>query len=759
MKSLDRRDFLSGILASGASLAAASALPRNEAAADTESQPAAPQNHKGAQAHESAIDFRYSPIEYQTAFCFPDDPHKSLVNQAGQLLYGYDGPAGINYFPLKVGFALRGMMTPKVIGQNLESPTIPIVRTTLAYPQVSVELTAFATNLASEGRVDNVILDVTAHSDAPVDFSAVVSIDCNEEVDLEEKDGVLIVIDRKSRQVLLVGKALTGAAVASGAAGTFALDLDRPHKLTLHRGQAAKATPYRAFFRLPQAKQNTASIVAGISDPESLLDSCRVFWTAWQAYRAPVAWSVPGRQGEFIEACARNILQAREVRGGKLTFQVGPTCYRGLWVVDGNFILEAARYLGLDKEALAGLRTTWDGQLSTGQVLGGGGKEHWKDTAIAMFTLVRQCELSQDWRLLRELEPQVAHAIAFLRALKTLAVRQGSALGGYGLLAKGFADGGIGEVRDEFTNTLWALAGLKAIAEAAQSQHIDSLKDAALLYAELQAAFAMAAPREMRRYATGFDYLPMVLKNDPDWELSDDWDRPRPQSAQWALSQAIYPGRVFDPQDPVVRGHARLMQAVTREGIPAETGWSHHHSVWNYNAAFVAEVYLWLGMRQAAHDTFIGFLNHASPQYCWREEQPLQNALVSSYVGDMPHNWASAECIRYVRHMLALEDGAHLRLLAGVTAAELAAGKPYRLAGTPTRFGRLNMNLEPLDRGQGWRLAFEREPGPLPAQLSLPAELGADVHFDRIEGAAARIAGDLVLVDSSASRWTAFWKS
>ena len=164
-------------------------------------------------------------------------------------------------------------------------------------------------------------------------------------------------------------------------------------------------------------------------------------------------------------------------------------------------------------------------------------------------------------------------------------------------------------------------------------------------------------------------------------------------------------------------------------------------------------------MKQAAHDTFIGFLNHASPQYCWREEQPLQNALVGSYVGDMPHNWASAECIRYTRHMLALEDATHLRLLAGITAGELAPEKEYVLTATPTRFGRLNLRFEPLDHGQGWRLKFERESGPVPEKVSLPARLSSRFHFTQIEGAHSRAEGDLVLVDTSASRWTAFWKA
>ena len=55
------------------------------------------------------------------------------------------------------------------------------------------------------------------------------------------------------------------------------------------------------------------------------------------------------------DACARNIQQAREIKDGRKTFQVGPTVYRGLWVVDGNFLLEAARYLAEKKIRLVGI--------------------------------------------------------------------------------------------------------------------------------------------------------------------------------------------------------------------------------------------------------------------------------------------------------------------------------------------------------------------------------------------------------------------
>jgi len=762
MRTIDRRKFLGGALATGSVLASNALIsephaqePVQQATPHGESVPAA-----AVSEHITPIDFRYSPVIRQTAFCFPDDSHKSLVNQKGDLLYDFAGGSSLTDFPLMAGFVLNGMHSSKVLSQELESPTIPIVRTAHEYPGISMMLTTFATNDGAEGRVDNVIVDVTPNSGGTVNIEPLIELVTTDKFDVVEKDGVLSMLHRDSREVLLVGRV---PAHASEHGTTFGMDFSgqsrRSQRIKLGHGQASKSTPYRAFFRFPQAKQETTTIVAGLADPERCLESCRSFWKSWSAFRQPVAWEIPGRRGEFVEACARNILQAREVVNDKLTFQVGPTRYRGLWVVDGNFILEAARYLGYDKDAEEGLRTTWSKQQDSGQIVARGGGNHWKDTAIAMFTLVRQCELSQDWTLLRELEPQVVHAIGFLRSLQASATKENSALGRYGLLPKGFADGGVGGIRDEFTNTVWVLAGLKAIADVAERQKIESLSDAREFSNQLEAAFLKAAQREMRSYEGKFDYLPMVLKDDPEWELPDPWDRPRPQSAQWALSHSIFPGRVFDAQHPIVRGHVQLMQAIAKEDIPAETGWLPHEAVWTYNAPFVAEIYLWLGMKQAAHDTFTGFLNHASPQYCWREEQPLQNALIGSYVGDMPHNWASAECIRYIRHILALEDGANLRLLAGITEGELSAGKPYALRGTPTRFGRLDLNLEPLDKGQRWRLSVHRDKGPDPVSISVPAVLGGNLQLTRAEGVQLKRSGDTVTIDPTSRQWSLTWKA
>ena len=189
-----------------------------------------------------------------------------------------------------------------------------------------------------------------------------------------------------------------------------------------------------------------------------------------------------------------------------------------------------------------------------------------------------------------------------------------------------------------------------------------------------------------------------------------------------------------------MRGHIALLQSCTQEDVPTETGWLWHDSLWTYNASFAAHVYLWAGLRDWAHRTFTGFLNHASPLYCWREEQPLQHALVGQDWGDMPHNWASAECVRYLRHMLALEDGKSLRLLNGITAAELIPTAHYSLQNSPTRFGRINLELEPAG-AQGWRLRFDRASGLSPVVRFIAGKHRRRCEVKKVIGAGSKING------------------
>jgi hypothetical protein len=752
MSETTRREFLrevsvglgtAAVAGSSPILAGASNLAANEVegkASSTESL-----------SPSTSIDFRYSPLAYQTAYCFPDDPHKSLIGQGGELRCGHPGQGGgIAYFPEVVEFSLAGMEDNHVGWQRLEAPGIPIVHTRLDRPEAFLHLTTFATRRANEGRVDNVILEIEPRTQHELAAVPLVILRTKREAELQStREGAVLRLDNEQAPPFL----LCDRSFASSQAGGVELTY------SMNAAVISAGRPFRCFLRFPQEGQEVEKLHDGLAHPTQLLAEAREYWQNWKPFEGDVSLKLPGPHGEFLMACARNIQQAREVKGGKLTFQVGPTVYRGLWVVDGNFLLEAARYLGYDAGAQEGLDATWLHQEASGGVFAGGGSGMWKDTGIAMFTLVRQAELSQDWSYFRSMQTNVARAVKFLEAKRDEARTDGSVNGHYGLLAPGVGDGGLGGTHSEFTNTVWVLAGLKAVTEATERLGLPDPAGAKQFYAELRSAFLAAAQKEMRHHPDGFEYLPMLVNEDPEWTAPNEWDRPRPQTAQWALSHAIYPGLVFAKDDPIVQGHIRLMQACTQEDIPAETGWLPHGGVWNYNAGFVAHVYLWAGLADWARSTFTGFLNHASPLYCWREEQPVRGSLTADYIGDMPHNWASAECVRFLRHILALEDGRDLRLLAGVGEFELAGREPMSAVQSPTRFGRIDLSLEPLDRHDGWRLKFRRGTGPEPENVHLPATLGSGWRFDKITGAEVRKQGVILLVTPSAASWEVVWRA
>ncbi len=652
-------------------------------------------------------------------------------------------------FGTVIEFSLAGFQDDKIVRQWIESPATPIVHTLIDRPAARFELITFATRHPGEGRVDNVLLSVKSKS-GRVAVLPKIHIRTCDRLELENYTVPSATVRRQgSESPLLV------AAQLNSNLGSCMLWEEDGFTLYLTHGEATEEAAARYFIRLPQEDQTAETLREHWHDSEELLAEAREFWRSWKLFGA-TSWIYPGQHGEFLAACARNIQQAREVKNDRLVFEVGPTQYRGLWIVDGNFLLEAARYLGYDQAADEGLRSEWSKQAESGQVIAESGGEHWKDTAIAMFTLVRQCELKQDWTFFRELEPNLVRALDFLISLRDKA-RSGTSINGrYGLLAPGFADGGIDGVRSEFTNTVWTLAALRAVAGTADQLKMSSLARAGEFFRELYEAFQQMAKREMVRHPAGFEYLPMIAHDDPSVADPDPWNRPRPQTAQWALSHSIFPGEVFEKNDPIVRGHIALLQSCTQEDVPAETGWLWHDSLWTYNASFAAHVYLWVGQGDWAHRTFTGFLNHASPLYCWREEQPLQHALAGQDWGDMPHNWASAECVRYLRHMLALEDGKSLRLLNGITAKELLPTAHYSLQNSPTRFGRINLELEPAG-ARGWRLRFDRASGISPSSVSLPAKVGP-MQVQKVVGAASKIKGAIVEVDPGAKKWDAFLK-
>lgn len=144
MKKISRRHFLrnAGLSLGATGLAKGGPLHDRDTDAVSGAVIAAP----GTTGPKSpSTDFRYSPLSWQTAYCFPDDRFKSLVGERGELRYGNPGPgSGSQYFSEIVEFSVLGMEPDKFLYQRLEAPSVPIIHTAISRPEAFLELTTLA---------------------------------------------------------------------------------------------------------------------------------------------------------------------------------------------------------------------------------------------------------------------------------------------------------------------------------------------------------------------------------------------------------------------------------------------------------------------------------------------------------------------------------------------------------------------------------------------------------------------------------------
>ncbi len=415
-------------------------------------------------------------------------------------------------------------------------------------------------------------------------------------------------------------------------------------------------------------------------------DAAEKYWKEAKLPYGRIEVPDPGIQA-LLDSSIRNIFQAREIKNGLPAFQVGPTCYRGLWVVDGSFILESMTYVGLADEVRSGIKYLLGFQRPDGSFMLI--DKHWKETGIVLWAVSRHARLTGDKAWLEEVWPKVEKGFTAIRAMRAMPPADAP---NAGLIPNGFADGGISGPFAEYTNVYWTMVGLRAAADAARwlgkdAQAAEWRKE----YEDFLAAFRKAADRDARDDGKGNRYVPIRMDG-----------KDLPQRAQWAFMHAVFPGQVFAADDPIVRGNMAMLRATEQQDMVYGTGWM-KDGIWNYFGSFYAHAWLWLGDGEKAARTLYAFANHASPLLVWREEQALVGK-GRGQVGDMPHNWASAEFIRLARHLLALERGDELHLFEGLPAAWVKPGMTTRLRDVATSFGPISLELAVAADGKEARL-------------------------------------------------------
>jgi len=798
----------------------------------------------GAAATE--VDFRWAPPEWQTAICLPDDPHKSLVDKSGALLYHYG--SGGREFATRISVEVVSNAVWQK--QELLSPRVPIVRTFRSADDLEIIAEAFAvTNLRQPtastsplrrldhgGMIRNwakppagldpslqhiaistrggiqyefavppgasrrvalalcegwwsetgkrvQILRVEGAEPKTVD--TVADIGKNKAAafwfdakDADNDGNITIEITRRGTdkyailnglwifpadqppdsEALLSGRLKPLARMSDAKpAGPARNDLILVH--VTNKGAAARTVQPKlivdsklgvrheeqriivnehetitsslkmngstlAPLTVPAGKTATFFVLYSgstiVLEPRTVKQAlaCRERTVAhWK--NAPLPFGrvqVPdaGIQA-LLDSSIRNIWQAREIKKGLPAFQVGPTCYRGLWIVDGAFILEAATILGAGDQARNGVayELTYqqpDGRIEVMQNFS-------KENGIVLWTCLRHAQLTQDKAWLESIWPKLVRIAAHIRELRKQTFTNDTPLDD-GLVPPGFPDGGIGGVHPEYTNVYWNLLGLRAFVQAAHwLGRSDEAAQWQKEYDDFMAAFRKAAVRDMKTNSHGNRYLPIRMDGED-----------LPQRGQWAFCHAVYPGQIFPKDDPLVTGNLAMLAATEREDMVYGTGWD-ATGIWNYFASFYAHAWLWQGNGRKAAQALYAFANHAAPVLVWREEQSLKGEKYKK-VGDMPHNWASAEFIRLVVHLLALDRGDELHLLEGLPPEWTKPGMVTKLNGIATPFGKLTMELKIAADGKTATLRVEPLSDPSCRKIVVHTLVGTTIELN-----------------------------
>lgn len=671
------------------------------------------------------VDFEYAPKWWQTAIGLPDDHLKTVVGKEGQFFYDFVRIMGqVDPGPFRDFRTVIALKTPensRWTDQHLLSPKIPIIETFIESGNLGIKQTAFSVAPPFIDKLDaedHQFLGVKARTDydyrdsilgAPRNDINIISYSNNGEQELtfspviKIKSSYPVTAIKENNRVEIGGHLavktthnIRNTLISESVINVHQVDVT-VYLLTLYLDEVTLGPGREFSFSFGINAGNDALIVPNsVAQADMLKRRSAEYWEGLDLPYNHMMVPDPGIQ-DIIYSSVRNIFQAREIKNNLPSFQVGPTVYRGLWVVDGAFLLESMTFLGEIQDVRNGIEYLMDFQNEDGsfEMI----KQHWKETGIVLWAVTNHAKLTGDKEWLESNWDKIEMAFSYIDTMRARTSVHKNAPN-FGLIPAGNSDGGLWGLYPEYTNIYWTLSGMKAAVESARwLGKMEAAEKWEKEYNQFYKLFRKAASRDMKTDAFGNAYLPIRMVENDDI---------LPQKAQWAFLHAVYPGKLFEENDPIVEGNMKMLKAVEKEGLTYNTGW-HNDGVWNYFGSFFGHALLWTGHGDLAAKKLYAMANHASPLLVWREENGIKESPIYPPIGDMPHNWASAEFIRLVRHLIALERGNELHLFEGLPEEWCQIGMKTALNRIETDFGVLSLSLTISEDGNTANLFVDME--------------------------------------------------
>lgn len=407
--------------------------------------------------------------------------------------------------------------------------------------------------------------------------------------------------------------------------------------------------------------------------------------------------AIPDKQIQHLfDASVRTLYQNRDRVDGYPQFQPGSTVYRGLWIHDGVYYIEAAAILGDSMSARLATESIFQFQQPNGKVQVMWPTEMQRETPMLAWVMERYARLANNRDWLRAHWGKVVAAMEYTRQLRQQTMTD-PASPYYGLMPPGFVDGGISGLTADYCSVYWALIGIGSGVDMARwLGETEKQKEWQALYDDLLRSFRTAAKRDSRRDRFGSSYLPV--------RVADTTTTDVPQRAQWAICEPIGLSPMFPPDDPLARGSLAVIDSTCIQGLPSTFGWmTGGIGVWFapiYGVAHFAQ-----GNVERAIDVLYAFANHATPHGAWAEEQ-MPKGVSNRTTGDYPTTSATACMLRSVLFFLSFERENSLELLRGLPTEWLAPGSVVKAQDLMTKFGRVRFEIAVSKDGNSGKIVL-----------------------------------------------------
>jgi hypothetical protein len=683
----------------------------------------------------------FSPTNWVAAIGLPDDVFKCAVDNLGTFMTEFgraDQWGGFANRPVPHYVAILADVEEgsRVVEQRMYSPRVPVPLTRKKSGDVEIveqlfsarplDWDAMATGDALKARPSRpdvrqylLMTEYRNTGKEPATITPILIIDGNEpSAELEQSSNVFRAASNtccRTTLALTAFESLPVPAKSTVAARRFMVAPKRSKavlgKITLAPGETAR------WVLAIERNGYEAQKPVEWAEAETLRQAA----IAWWEKSANLPYDVIRLPDPEIQAVLdtgiRELYQMRYSIEGVQAFYFGPGCYNSFWVLDSSFVDEAVAMLGRPQDAAGNIEYLLRSRRPDGSI-----KvipRHWKETGIALLTMYRHARLTQDKEWLSSRWDTCSRAVESIRQLRRGEGSSDPAAPNYRLAPAGFGDGGIG-IGLEYTNNHWLLAGLKSAIEAARwlgrTQEADAWEEE---YRDYLKVFQDAIRRDAQTDKYGNTYIPVMMPDQRSVKieknrqlLPGETEQTElrkspipPPRGQWAFCHAVYPGRIFAKDDPLMLSTLRMLQAYEVQGGLIELGaWG---DVWpQFAGSFYGHDWLWLGDGQKAARQLYAFANHASPWRNFCEEMSIKGR-GTELRGDMPHVSASAEFIRLTGHLLAFDRDDELHLLEGMPSVWAKPGMTTRVKKMGTPFGPLTMELTVADDGKTARLHVE----------------------------------------------------